>query len=91
LIGRSCDAFIEQWEKDASSVVKAKEIVFFSPPFPLSRMPKALVDSVKIKVIYGEFLALLLGENTNKSDLIQIAPGMELYISGWLNVMLDKE
>ena len=61
----------------------AKKLVFLSPPFPPSILPKSFGDAGIVEAIYGEFSLRL---DTGFKDLppwVRVIKGAELYIPYW--------
>lgn len=87
LAGRSCRDFLSRVEADPSLADRFASIMFLSPPFAASEIPSAL----HVRVIQGE-LALRRQPAANPPPpSLTIVPGAELYIPGWMRMLLAQE
>ena len=63
-----------------------------SPP---SALPPALFDECRVRYVTGEFNARyypeLSGPDAQPPPWVEVAPGMELYIMGWMRYALGLE
>ena len=65
------------------------EVVFISPPFPPSAIPPALFEAARVKYVTGEFNARYEREFDKPEPFVEIVPGMELYLSGWMRYAIN--
>ena len=68
-----------------------EEILFISPPFPPRAIPELLLKNAKIMIVTGEFMAAFFEEYRNPPDWVTVVPGTELYIPGWMNLVVGAE
>ena len=66
-----------------------KEVVFVSPPFAPSEIPSAIFHFCKVRVVVGEFAARFQPEYATPRPFIEIVPGMERYVSQWLELVME--
>lgn len=88
--GKSGDA----WLRYVTSSEEARselpeEVVFISPPFPFAAIPSPLFEVTKVRFLVGEFCTWYQPkEYANPPAGVEIIPGCEMYIPGWLDYVL---
>lgn len=85
--GETGDAWLRMISSDASKRENLpEEVVFVSPPFPPSAVPKGLLDRCRVTLVIGEFAARYEAEYDNPPEWVKIVPAMELYMFGWMKL-----
>lgn len=87
LAGKRCKDFLARAEKDPSFVARFASITFVSPPFAASEIPSAM----HIRVIQGELALRRLPASTPAPTNLTMVPGAELYLPGWMRMLLAQE
>lgn len=88
--GKSGDA----WLRYVTSSEEARrempdEVVFISPPFPFAAIPPPLFEVTKVRFLVGEFCTWYQAkEYADPPAGVEIIPGCEMYIPGWLDYVL---
>ena len=68
-----------------------EEILFISPPFPPQAIPELLLKNAKVMIVTGEFAAAFFEEYRNPPPWVSVVPGAELYIPGWMDLVVDAK
>jgi len=68
-----------------------EEILFISPPFPPQAIPELLLKNAKVGIVTGEFAAAFFEEYRNPPSWVSVVPGAELYIPGWMDLVVDAK
>jgi hypothetical protein len=85
--GKSCKAFLARAEEDRSFADRFATITFISPPFAASEIPSTL----HVRTIQGELALRHLPASTLPSEALTVVPGAELYVPGWMRLILAQE
>ena len=89
--GKRCREYVKAWQKGAAP--KADELVFVSPGMPIKSIPARLRASCRFKMVVGEFAARYAdeyGSGLEGSDEVVIIEGAEIYIPGWVGLILTQ-
>lgn len=89
--GRRCEDFLTAFADDPSIAKRFDSIVFLSPPFAASSVPEALSSLSGFKMMQGELVTRLTPDAENPPSFLTIVPGAELYIPGWMQMVVSEE
>ena len=92
LAGRSGAEFLAKLQDSVklADIHLPREIVFISPTFPAWAIPDLVSSKCKVKIVIGEFLAQFDDSYAKPQDWISIIRGAELFIPGWMNLVIGK-
>lgn len=79
----------DDWLRRVCSDEKARarlprEVVFLSPPFPLSAVPPVLFKLCRVRFVCGELAFRFEGYGAGRSPGVVVVPGAECYLPNWL-------
>lgn len=83
--GKLCRPYLDNPER-----TKADHIILMSPPFGSRDVPREFRCNQDLHLLTGEFVARLTGDNSRKANWIHIVRGAEMYIPGWLDIVVRK-
>lgn len=69
---------------------KARHLVFLTPPFGSDRIPQELRETCDVHLLTGEFAAQRTGDDLRKADWVHVIPGAQVYVPGWLDVIVKE-
>jgi len=69
---------------------KARHVIFLTPPFGSDKIPEALRQACDVHLVTGEFVAMRTGDDRRSEPWIHVVPGAQVYVPGWLNVVLRE-
>lgn len=70
---------------------KARQLVFLTPPFGSGKIPQKLREGCEVHVLTGEFAAQRTGDDLKKADWVHVIPGAQVYVPGWLDVIVKDK
>ena len=87
--GSLCREYVKLWEKGEAP--KAGELIFLSPGMPLSAVPESLRRSCKFALVVGEFAARYedVYGHLDGADGVIVTEGSEVYLPGWVGLILS--
>ena len=88
--GRRCEDFLAAFAEDSGIAKHFDSIVFLSPPFAASFVPKALSSLPNFKMMQGELAVRLTPDAENPPPFLTIVPGAELYLPGWMRMAASE-
>ena len=88
--GKRCLEYIKAWKRGGAP--KATELVFVSPEIPIGSVPAGLRAECRFKMVVGEFAARYVDVygRLEPSDEIILIEGAEVYIPGWVGLVLSQ-
>lgn len=88
--GKAGDVWLRHITSDEEARrVLPEEVVFISPPFPFAAIPSPLFQMAKVRYLVGEFCTWYQPKEYAASPVgVEIVPGCEMYIPGWLDYVL---
>lgn len=89
--GRRCEDFVAAFESDHGIAERFASITFISPPFAASTLPTALSGRPSFRVLQGELAVRLTPDAANPPPFLTVVPGAELYIPGWMGIVISKK
>ncbi len=87
--GNLCREYVKLWKEGGAP--KAEELIFLSPGMPLADVPGELRKSCSFAFVVGEFAARyenVYGNLDASDDVVQIE-GAEVYLPGWVGLILS--
>jgi len=69
---------------------KAKHVIFLTPPFGSDKIPEALRKACDVHLVTGEFVAMRTGDDMKSAPWVHVVSGAQVYLPGWLNVVLRE-
>ena len=91
LAGKRGVDFLERLKAESDLATRFKSILFLSPPFAVSSLPESLSNNDRVKVVQGELAVARTPDAENPPPCLKVIPGAELYIPGWMRLVLaDK-
>jgi len=85
LTGTCCEDYLNM-----SDPPKARHLVFMTPPFGSDRVPEALLKTCDVHFLTGEFVAMRTGDDHRQASWLHVVPGAQVYVPGWLNVVVKE-
>lgn len=85
LVGKTCESYLALPSEKRPD---AERIIFLSPPLKYDKILTKVDSGKDVHVILGEFAARLEGGCEGAPGNVHVIPGMELYISGWLDAVI---
>lgn len=84
-----------EWLKRYSEDVHSRRqlpstLLFVSPPFPPSAIPKELHKTCRVRLIIGEFAARYESEYKDPPQWVTVMPGMERYLVRWMWMTMNQ-
>lgn len=83
--GTQCRSYLERHAK-----IKAPHVILMTPPFASSQIPEDVVCERDLHVVTGEFVARATGDWARREPWLVMVPGAEVYIPGWLNLVVGR-
>lgn len=90
LVGDSAQDFMVPYTRK-QPVTVPEEIIFLSPQFPPSAIPDELRRESDVIIVVGEFAARYWDEYAEAQDWVEVVPGAEVYIPGWMGHCVETE
>ena len=90
LVGDSAQDFMVPYTRK-QPVAVPEEIIFLSPQFPPSAIPDELRRESDVIIVVGEFAARYWDEYAEAQDWVEVVPGAEVYIPGWMGHCVETE
>ncbi len=90
LVGDSAQYFMVPYTH-GQNVQVPREIIFLSPQFPPEAIPDDLRREANVIMVIGEFAARYWGEYAEPLDWVEVVPGAEVYIPGWMGHCVETE
>ena len=69
----------------------AGQTVLLTPPFGCDRLLQKAGKGANLQVLTGELAARLTGADGCQAEWVHIVPGAEVYVPGWLDLLVRKE
>lgn len=68
----------------------ARHVILLTPPFGSDTIAKNLVERADLHILTGGHVARLTGDEGTKNPRVHAYPGAEVYVPGWLDVVVRK-
>ena len=82
--GKRCWDYLERPEVAAQTVL-------LTPPFGCDKLLRKMEEGANLQVLTGAFAARLTGADRSQGEWVHIIPGAEVYVPGWLDLLVRKE
>ena len=69
----------------------SEQTVLLTPPFGCDRLRPKIGEGVNLRLLTGEFAARLTGADKCQEEWVHIVPGAEVYVPGWLDLLVRRE
>ena len=88
LAGKACEPYFELPEEKRPV---AECVVFLSPSLKYDKILQKVGSAENIHIVLGEFVACLEGGCVDAPENVHVIPGAELYIPGWLDIVIIRK
>lgn len=85
LAGEACRKFLDRIASGVNTL--PQDVVFVSPPFPVSSVPEDICRRAKVEVRLGEFAARYDSDAKKFPPWVKVVPGAEVYLPSWPSIL----